>query len=98
MKSIKLAKQASFDVDEMYLYGLINFGETQADLYLDKIKNGLKTIQANPEIGRLVTKINPAIRRFDFERHVIFYDINGDKILIVRIIHCSMDFIKHLTS
>lgn len=98
MKSIKLAKQASLDVDEMYLYGLINFGETQADLYSEKIKNSLKTIQANPEIGRLVTRVYPAVRRFDFERHVIFYDINDDEIFIVRIIHCSTDFIRHLSA
>lgn len=98
MKRIKFAKQASLDIDDMYLYGLINFGEDQADLYSEKIQNGLKTIQANPEIGRLVSKVNPAIRRFDFERHVIFYDINDDAILIVRIIHCSMDFVKHLSS
>ena len=96
MKKIKFAKQASFDIDDMYLYGLINFGETQADLYSDKIKKGLKTIQANPEIGRLVTTVNPAIRRFDFERHVIFYDIKDDEILIVRIIHRSKDFVRHL--
>tara|TARA_B100001167_G_scaffold85440_1_gene51477 strand:- start:1443 stop:1739 length:297 start_codon:yes stop_codon:yes gene_type:complete len=96
MMRINFTKQASLDVDEMYLYGLINFGETQADLYSEKIKNGLKTIQANPEIGRLITSVNPAVRRFDFERHVIFYDINDDEILITRIIHCSMDYIRHL--
>lgn len=98
MKNIKLSRQASLDVDEIYLYGLINFGEDQADLYLAKIQNCLKTLQTNSEIGRLDTRVNPAIRRFDFERHVIFYDINDTEIVVVRIIHCSMDFVRHLTS
>lgn len=97
MKNIKLTRQASLDVDEMYLYGFINFGEDQADLYSEKLQNCLKTIQANPEIGRLDTRVNPAIRRFDFERHIIFYDITDADILITRIIHCSMDFVRHLT-
>ena len=97
MKSIRLSRQASVDVNEIYLYGLINFGEDQADHYSAKIKNCLKTLQANSEIGRLDSRVNPAIRRFDFERHVIFYDTNDTEIIIVRIIHCSMDFVKHLS-
>ena len=97
MKNIKLSKQASIDVYEMYLYGFITFGEDQADLYSSKIKNCLQTIQQNPEIGRLETRVNPAVRRFDVERHVIFYDLIDTNILVVRIIHRSADFIRHLT-
>tara|TARA_E500000331_G_C16773901_1_gene505032 strand:- start:84 stop:380 length:297 start_codon:yes stop_codon:yes gene_type:complete len=96
MKNIKLSKQASIDIDEMYLYGFITFGEDQADLYSEKIKNCLQTLQQNPEIGRLETRVNPAVRRFDIERHVIFYDLTDTDIVIVRIIHCSTDFIRHL--
>ncbi|MGN7503637.1 MAG: type II toxin-antitoxin system RelE/ParE family toxin [Alphaproteobacteria bacterium] len=38
------------------------------------------------------------MRRLDFESHVIFYDVTETDIVIVRILHGSMDFVKHLSS
>ena len=98
MKNLQFSQQASHDIDEIYLYGLINFGEEQVDLYVSKMKNFLEMMRSNPEIGRLDTRVNPAIRRFDFESHVIFYDISDNDIIIVRILHGSMDFVNHLSS
>jgi toxin ParE1/3/4 len=99
MKNLQFLQQVSRDIDEIYLYGLINFGEDQADIYSEKMKNFiLETLCRNPEIGRLDTRVNPAIRRFDFESHVIFYDVTETEIVIVRILHGSMDFVKHLSS
>jgi len=99
MRNPQFSRQASRDIDEIYLYGLINFGEDQADLYSEKMKNLIfETLRSNPEIGRLDTRVNPAIRRFDFESHVIFYDVTETEIVIVRILHGSMDFVKRLSS
>lgn len=99
MKNLKFSQQASRDIDEIYLYGFINFGENQADLYSEKMKNLiLETLCRNPLIGRLDGRVNPAIRRFDFESHVIFYDVTDTVIFIVRILHGSVDFVKHLSS
>ena len=99
MKNLKFSQQASRDIDEIYLYGLTNFGDDQPDIYSEKVKNlVLETLCRNPEIGRLDTRVNPAIRRLDFESHVIFYDVTETDIVIVRILHGSMDFVKHLSS
>jgi toxin ParE1/3/4 len=98
MKNIKFSKQASQDIEEIYLYGFISFGEEQADLYALKMQKFLEMMRSNSKIGRLDTRVNPAIRRFDFENHVIFYDVNDATIIIVRILHGSMDFVKHLLS
>jgi toxin ParE1/3/4 len=93
-----LSKQASLDIEDIYLYGFLNFGEEQADLYSSRMQKCVDILCANPEIGRLDTRINPAVRRFDFESHVIFYDIEDSAIFIVRILHRSMDFVQHLTA
>lgn len=94
----KLSSQAAQDVEGIYLYGFINFGEDQTDLYFSRMNKCIAILCSNPEIGRLDTRVNPAVRRFDFESHVIFYDIEAGSILIVRILHRSMDFIQHLSS
>lgn len=94
----KLSTQASHDVEDIYLYGFINFGEEQADLYSLRMHKCIDILCANPEIGRLDIRVNSAVRRFDFESHVIFYDIEADSILIIRVLHRSMDFVQHLSS
>ena len=94
----KLSTQASHDVEDIYLYGFINFGEEQADLYSLRMLRCVDILCANPEIGRLDIRVNPAVRRFDFESHVIFYDIQAGSIIIVRILHRSMDFVQHVSS
>jgi len=97
MKNLKFSRLASSDIDEIYLYGFINFGEQSADLYLYKMKDTLKIICENPNIGRLDTRLNPAIHRFDFDQHVIFYDVTPTEILIVRILYKNMDFVRHFS-
>lgn len=92
----KLSTQASHDVEGIYLYGFINFGEEQADLYSLRMQKCIGMICANSEIGRLDVRVNPAVRRFDFESHVIFYDIEADSILIIRVLHRSMDFVLQM--
>jgi toxin ParE1/3/4 len=94
----KFSTQASRDVEDIYLYGFINFGEEQADLYSLRMRQCIEILCANPEIGRLDIRVNPAVRRFDFESHVIFYDVEESSIFIVRILHRSMDFVQNLSS
>lgn len=96
--NFKLSKQASQDVEEIYLYGFINFGESQADEYSFKMHNCIDLICSNPEIGRLDTRANPAIRRFDFQSHVIFYDIEDEVIFVIRILHRSVDYVTQLSA
>jgi len=93
---LRISKLASNDLEEMYLYGHINYGEDKANEYANLIKDRLYMICDNPEIGRLDTKVNPAIRRFEIEQHIAFYDIEDNHIFIVRILHKSTDYIHHL--
>lgn len=91
-----LSKAASKDLEEIYVYGYIQFGEQQADSYARSIEDKIEIICNNPKIGRLDERINPAIRRFECDRHVIFYDLVKDSILVVRILHGSTDYVRYL--
>ncbi|PTX58568.1 toxin ParE1/3/4 [Kordia periserrulae] len=97
MKNLKFSRQAVLDIEEIYLYGFINFGEGQADSYASRMQKNLEIISSNPDIGRLDSRINPAIHRFDFARHAIFYDVTDSEIIIIRILHITMDFLQHLS-
>ncbi len=92
----KLSSAAAKDIEEIYLYGYMQFGESQADLYAAMLENRIAIICANPRIGRIDSRVRPAVRRFECERHVIFYDALEDHILIVRILHGATDYVVHL--
>ena len=92
----KLSNAAARDLEEIYLYGYMQFGEAQADYYAAMLENRIAIICANPGIGRIDSRVNPAIRRFECDRHVIFYDLLEDHILIVRILHGATDYVQHL--
>lgn len=92
----KLSNAAARDLEEIYLYGFIHFGEIQADLYAAMLEDRIAILCANPKIGRIDRRVTPAIGRFECERHVIFYDALEDHILIVRILHGAMDYVRHL--
>jgi toxin ParE1/3/4 len=92
----QLSKAASQDLEDIYLYGYIHFGEKQADLYAGLLEDRIDIICKNPKIGRIDSRINPAIRRFECESHVIFYDVKEDHIVIVRILHGATDYVQHM--
>jgi toxin ParE1/3/4 len=93
---LRISEAAAQDIEEIYLYGFLNFGEAQADHYAEGLRNALQLLCSSPFIGRLDGRVNPAVRRFEFERHVIFYDAAQSEIVIVRVLHRSMDFINYL--
>jgi toxin ParE1/3/4 len=91
-----LSKAASTDLEEIYIYGYVHFGEAQADDYAQSLENQIGIICENPRIGRLDSRVNPAVRRFECESHVIFYDIVDDCISISRILHGATDYVQYL--
>lgn len=94
--SVKFSGGASRDIIDIYHYSFSNYGQEQADSYFERMQTCLEIIRKNPEIGRFDARVTPAIRRFDFESHVIFYDVIKDYILVVRILHHAMNFVKNL--
>ena len=93
---IQYSNAASKDLEDIYLHGLLNFGGKQADSYAVTIKRGLEIIGFNPEIGRMDTRVNPAVRRFEIESHVVFYDVSDELVLVVRVLHKASDFVIQL--
>lgn len=93
-----LSRRASQDFDEIYQYGFSKFGEHQADKYAINLSSCLETISLNPEIGRFDTRVSPAIRRHEHLNHIICYDVIENEIIIVRILHKSMNFLRNFNA
>ena len=96
MRNYKLTQQADKDLEIIWEYTFLNWGENQAVKYLNNLEQNFFKICENPSVG---------YRRFDLVgsplsshcgRHVTFYRVLNNDIEIIRILHDSMDFPRYL--
>ena len=96
MVSYSLTHEADLDLEEIYEYTIRKFGLEQADKYLLGLHDGFQIIVQNPMLGRSANEVKAKLRRFEYQSHVVFYVSEANKILVMRILHHSMDVEKHL--
>jgi toxin ParE1/3/4 len=97
---LKILPKAANDIKQILKYTQSVWGTAQRQKYKGEIVRCLNDIQANP-LPR--TKSEMCIdgyyrRHLDKKyRHYVFYRVVGSDILVVRLLHDSMDFNRHLT-
>ena len=94
----KLTPDADDDLIEIYVHGFLNFGETQAEKYFSELEDCFEVLSNAPLICRERTEFTPPVRIHHHGRHLVIYVIQDDRILIVRVLHDSMDIPRHLSS
>ncbi|MBD9358365.1 type II toxin-antitoxin system RelE/ParE family toxin [Methylomonas albis] len=97
MANYRLSKRAEKDVTNIALYTIQNFGVKQARLYRDGLFKTFEMISDFPLIGSDQDHIKPKARRFVYESHSIYYLVNGNEILMLRIFGPGEDPLRHLT-
>nr|WP_295469886.1 type II toxin-antitoxin system RelE/ParE family toxin [Mesorhizobium sp.] len=83
----ELSRQATNDLEKVYLDGLDRFGESQADDYIRDLRNVLDLIATNPRMARIRTEIDPPVRIHPHRSHMIVYRDQIVGVLILRIRH-----------
>lgn len=91
----KLSELAAEDFAGIYEYSLLNFGLQQADQYTEDLQSALLLLSDSLRMGRDASNILVGIRQYEFESHSIFYRERASDILILRILHQSMEVIRH---
>ena len=90
---LELSKRAENDFRNIVNYTMTTWGERQLIIYRDKINKALEAITENPHKGKLM---DADIRKMAVEKHKIFYRINGNILLVIRIFHERMDEGAHV--
>ncbi|MDA0967548.1 MAG: type II toxin-antitoxin system RelE/ParE family toxin [Proteobacteria bacterium] len=96
MKKIFRTKLAEADFVDIWLYTYNNWGEVQADKYIDELNKSLKILVEQPLICRERKEFSPPVRIYRYLEHLIIYVIYGDEIKIIRVLHKSMDVENHI--
>jgi toxin ParE1/3/4 len=88
--------EADEDIVRIYIQGVANFGVDQADAYFEGLFETFEILAVNPQMARERSELSPSIRIHPYGSHVVAYMIDGEDILIVRILHGSQDWERHL--
>ncbi len=89
-RSLRFTLQAGQDIRNVLLETRRQWGAEQRTAYRRTLYNAFSVILSNPKIGRAREDLGPTIRSRLAERHVIYYEILPDAILILRVMHVRM--------
>lgn len=95
-RRLVVSKRARSDLIEIWLYSFENWGAAQADRYLDELDAGMRDCGAVPERGRRRDEVRPGYWSILVRRHVAFYTVTAETVLIQRVLHGSMDPDLHI--
>jgi toxin ParE1/3/4 len=94
--SVRLQSAARRDLAQILEYSIDEFGRGVADAYFSGFEEAFAGLKVHPRKAPFFGRISPPIRCLIYRSHRIFYDIEGDKVWIRRILHKSMDARSHL--
>jgi len=86
MAIYRLSKRADEDFESIYMFGLINFGSLQADIYADGMEDRFREISGQPRLYPAVDHIKPGLRLSVYKSHSIYYRVDDGQVFIVRIL------------
>ncbi len=96
MPDIRLSVAARDDLMDIWRDTAERWGPDQADRYLDEIDTALKALARNPRRGAECPDLLPGARRQVTGRHLVFYEEDATRIMVIRVLHQSMDLPRHL--
>jgi toxin ParE1/3/4 len=87
---IELSADANSDLRSVHAYTVREHGRERAALYLSGLRARFDVIAASPRIGRIFPEATPETWRAPYRKHFVSYRVEGDVLLIVRVLHQRM--------
>jgi toxin ParE1/3/4 len=83
-------------LDDIWSFGFERWGEAQADRYSARIVATMGGLLDNPFLGSPLRNGTRKLRSIKSGVHRIVYEVDAKKIGVVRILHSSREFGRHL--
>ena len=91
MAGFRVSKAAQADIREIGRYTQQQWGKDQRRVYLGELNDRLQLLANTPMLAAERQTLDPPARIHPYEKHLIVYVIEDGGILIVRVLHQSMD-------
>lgn len=95
-KTYRLYPKAEEDLETIYFYSTREFGIKRTTDYILAIESSFQHLAVDPLISRSCDYIRQDLRAFNVGSHIVFFKTTNYGIAIIRVLHQSMDFSRHL--
>ena len=96
MKRLEFTPKAQRDIEDIWSYSVERFGFDKAESYVRDIQRACETIAKDSRRGVACDHIRAGYRKFSVGSHVVFFRVVETSVIVVRILHQSMDFESRL--
>ncbi|SFU19764.1 toxin ParE1/3/4 [Algoriphagus locisalis] len=96
MGAYKLSELCDKDIGGIYEYGIEQFGLKQAKDYILGLHASFELLAKQNFMGLDASELIPELRRFSFKSHMILYFTTDYGAFVVRVLHQSMDYQRHI--
>lgn len=96
MIPVILSGEADSDIDGILLHSIAHHGQAVGEAYVRAISAVLDRLSAYPEIGSARDDLKPGLRSLPSGQHRIFYVVQSDGLVVIRVLHKAMDPVRHL--
>jgi toxin ParE1/3/4 len=93
--TLAFSPAAVADIGAIWDYTAETWGVGQADRYVDDIRSACVALADGERVGRRVDFLDSYLK-YPVGRHLIFYRQDGPGIVVIRVLHQSMDVDRHL--
>jgi toxin ParE1/3/4 len=90
----RLSQKAEADLIEIYMIGVHQFGDAQAERYHAAFEKAFAFLADYPRAARERAEIDPPVRVHPRGSHLIIYEIEDEDIVILRIRHSREDWVS----
>ena len=95
MYKINFSQRAVDDLGDIWNYTAVKWSLEQADNYYNILISFCKEIAKNPFLlGKKYDDVKVSLLGCEVKKHIIFYQIRNEEVLIIRILHERMDYYK----
>jgi toxin ParE1/3/4 len=91
-----LTRDADFDIAAIAEFSVTQWGLARAEEYILALHPTFQTLANFPDVGRDAGAIRAGYRSLESGAHSVFYRKSNDGVEVVRVLHQSMDFGRHL--
>ncbi|HET7269439.1 MAG TPA: type II toxin-antitoxin system RelE/ParE family toxin [Oleiagrimonas sp.] len=96
MSSLLITRAARLDLKKIAAYTQKTWGVTRRRIYLKGLDATFQFLADNPGAGIACNDIVAGLRKHPHEQHVVFYEYQDNTMVVVRVLHRSMDVELHL--
>jgi len=90
MRKLEVSNQSKQEIIEIKNYTTLNWGQDQANKYVEELYNKLNLLAQNPLIG--INRGDFSIETYSFphDRHMIYYKFDENNLYVMAVLHQNM--------